>query len=283
MERRKAETEVRTIYIGAERVGLACLKRLVAMGEHPVGVITAHDDLRPSIADFVSFDDVVGSLGVPFLKIKRSRDSETIDFIRGLSPDLILVVSWSQIIPKEVLDCAPLGCIGIHYSLLPARRGGAPLNWALIDGLTGSGITLFYYDEGVDTGDIIGQREFSITGDDTVKTLLDKIVLLAPDLLAEYLPRIKDGTAPRTKQREEEATYTKRRRPEDSEIPWDKLSDEGLYNFIRALVPPYPSAFTYLGNRKLTFTVARLVDGKLWVEGTIESQRDTVGRPAGGS
>jgi methionyl-tRNA formyltransferase len=220
---------------------------------------------------------------VPFIKIKRSRSPEVIEQIRALRPDLIIVVSWSQIIPKEVLDCAPLGCVGIHYSLLPARRGGAPLNWALIDGLTESGITLFYYDEGIDTGDIIGQRAFPITRDDTVKTLLDKIIRLAPDLLAEYLPRIKDGTAPRIKQREEEATYTKRRRPEDSEIPWDRLSDEGLYNFIRALVPPYPSAFTYLGNRKLTFTAARLVDGKLRVEGTIEPRGDAAGRPAGGS
>ena len=274
---------MRIVFIGAERVGLACLKRLVAMGERPVGVVTAHEDLRPSIADFVSFDDFVASLSVPFLKVKRSRDPETIESIRALQPDLILVVSWSQIIPKEVLDCAPLGCVGIHYSLLPARRGGAPLNWALIDGLTESGITLYYYEEGIDTGGIIGQRALPITRDDTVKTLLDKIILLAPDLLAEYLPRIKDGTAPRLKQREEEATYTKRRRPEDSEIPWDKLSDEGLYNFIRALVPPYPSAFIYLGSRKLTFTAVRLVGGKLRVEATIEPRADAGGRPAGGS
>ncbi len=270
MGQRKAEPHARIVYVGAERVGLACLQRLVAMGEQVVGVFTAHEELRSAIADFVSFDDFVRPLGVPLFKVRRSRSQEFIEQVKALRPELNIVISWSQIIPKEVLDFAPLGCVGIHYSLLPARRGGAPLNWALIDGLNKSGITLFYVDEGVDTGDIIGQREFEITFDDTVKTLLDKIVVLAPELLAEYLPLIKQGSAPRIKQREEEATYTRRRKPEDSEIEWEKLSVEALYNFIRALAPPYPSAFTCVGHRRLVFTAARFTDGKLRIEGYVE-------------
>src|SRR5579885_34969 len=100
MESQKAEPGVRILYIGAERVGLACLKRLVAMGDCPAAIVTAHDDLRPTIADFESFDGFVGSLGVPFIKVKRSRSPVVIDQIRALRPDLIIVVSWSQIIPK---------------------------------------------------------------------------------------------------------------------------------------------------------------------------------------
>lgn len=278
MGQQKAETHARIVYIGAERVGLACLQRLLAMGEQVVGVFTVHEELRCAVADFVSFDDFVRPLGVPLYKVRRSRNQECVEQVKALRPDLIIVISWSQIIPQEVLDCASLGCVGIHYSLLPARRGGAPLNWALIDGLHKSGITLFYFDERLDAGDIIGQREFEIAFDDTVKTLLDKIVVLAPELLVEYLPLIKQGKAPRIKQREEEATYTRRRSPEDSQIAWEKLSDEGLYNFIRALAPPYPSAFTYVGNRKLVFTAARFVDGKLWIEGTVEPRTGVADR-----
>lgn len=274
--------DTRIVYVGAERVGLSCLQRLVEMGKHIVGVFTAHDELRPVIADFVSFDESVRPLDIPFFKVKRSRSLEFIDQIEALRPDLILVISWSQIIPKEVLDCAPLGCVGIHYSLLPARRGGAPLNWALIDGLTKSGITLFYYDDGIDTGDIIGQREFEISFHDTVKTLLDKIVALAPELLAEYLSLIEKGRAPRIKQREEAATYTKRRKPKDSEIQWDKLSDEALYNFIRALAPPFPSAFTCVGNRRLVVTAAQFIEGKLRIEGHVEPRVEIPGREKGG-
>ncbi|GAJ24254.1 unnamed protein product, partial [marine sediment metagenome] len=131
------------------------------------------------------------------VKIKRSKDSETIRLIKSYEPDLILVVSWSQIISKEVIDLAPKGALGIHYSLLPERRGGAPLNWAIIDGLTKSGITLFFLDEGTDSGDIVAQKEFEITETDTPRELLDKICVLAPQIIEENIEAIEKGTVKR--------------------------------------------------------------------------------------
>jgi len=261
---------LRIVYIGAERVGLTCLRRLMGVGKNVVGIFTVHDDLRPKIADFVPFDEFVGSTGVPFFKVKSTKDPETVRQVRELRPDLVVVVSWSQIIPEDILNAAPLGCVGIHYSLLPARRGGAPLSWALIDGLARSGITLFYYDAGIDTGDIIAQKEFEIAWEDTVKTLLDKIMLLAPDLLAENVDLIESGCAPRIKQDESQASYTRPRKPADSQIDWSRpLKD--VYNFIRALAPPYPSAFTMMhADKKLVIHRARLDGGKLWIEGFIE-------------
>jgi len=157
----------------------------------------------------------------------------------------------------------------LHYSLLPERRGGAPLNWALIDGLEESGITLFYMDQGIDTGDIIAQRKFPIKDKDVVNDLLEKIKRIAPSFVLEYFDMIIEGKTPRIKQDQEKASYTPRRTPKDSEIDFS-WSLEKIYNFIRALSPPYPSAFFKSDNKKIVFTSAKMLKGKrLKVEGRI--------------
>jgi methionyl-tRNA formyltransferase len=238
------------------------------MGRNIVGVFTAHDDLGPHIADFVPFP----SLDVPLHRITSSRSPETVAAVKELKPDLIVVISWSQIIPAAIIDTPVLGCVGIHYSLLPARRGGAPLSWAIIDGLSESGITLFYLDDGVDAGDIIAQRRFQIGPRDTVADLLDKVVGLAPGLLAEYEPALEQGTAPRVKQDESLASYTTRRTPADGEIDWSRSLTE-IDRFIRAQAPPYPCAFTGLGSeRRLVVEFARLDEAgeRLHITGYVE-------------
>jgi len=260
---------MRIVFIGAERVGLACLKKLIDLHREPVGVFTADDSLKPQIADFVPFDPVVLSFGIPLFKIQDSKGHDFIRQVQELKPDLILIISWSQIIPQEVVRTPALGCVGIHYSLLPTRRGGAPLFWAIWDGLKESGISLFYLNGGVDTGDLIAQKKFSITPEDTAKTLLDKIEHLAPELLTEQIDAIVQGKAPRVAQDERMRSVTKRRTPEEGEIP-SKISLEELDRFIRALAPPYPGAFTWAGDHKLVFSSSRWKEGKLWVEGYLQ-------------
>jgi methionyl-tRNA formyltransferase len=259
----------RIVYFGAERVGLACLQRLVDSGKTVEAVFTADDDLRSSIADWAPFDQYTREQGLPLFKVKSCRGPEVARQVAQLRPDLICVISWSMIMPPAILGLPPRGTLAIHYSMLPQRRGGAPLNWALIDGLSSSGITLYYMDEGIDTGDIIGRQSFGIGESDTAKDLLDKIVILAPDLLEHHIDAVLDGSARRTKQDEAESSYTPRRRPEDSLIDWSK-SDPELYNFIRALSPPYPCAYTCVGERKLLVPAARMVDGRLHVEAYLE-------------
>lgn len=259
----------RILYIGAERVGLACLKKLHSLGRNVVAVITADDSLRPRIADWAPFDDFASQAGIPLHRVCSMRTPETLALARSLRPDLVCVVSWSMIVPPEVLALPPRGCVGFHYAMLPARRGGAPLNWAIIDGLTETGITLFYLDEGIDSGDIIDQRPIPIAETDTVKDLLDKVLAIAPEMLAQHIEAIEQGTAPRRKQDESRATYTRRRKPEDGEIDWSRPERE-IYNFIRALAPPYPCAFTTIGGRRLVIPSARLESGRLYFEGYLE-------------
>lgn len=253
------------MFLGAERVGLACLQSLVESGKNVAGVFTAHDDLKDTIADWVSFDEYSQKAGLPLFKVKSCRRPEVSQQIAELRPDVICVISWSMIIPPTILALAVRGTIAIHYSLLPQRRGGAPLSWALIDGLSSSGITLYYMDEGIDTGDIISQKSFEIAETDTVKDLLDKIVVLAPDMLVQDIDAVLDGKAVRMEQEESKSSQTPRRHPEESRIDWSK-SDQELYNFIRALSPPYPSAFTCVGGRKLLIPAAKLVRGRLHIE-----------------
>ena len=257
----------RIVYIGAERVGLACFQKLMDLGKDVVAVFTADDSLKYKIADFASFDGNVEN--IPLYKVVNIKDPETISLIKGFKPDLVVVISWSQIISKEVLECATLGCIGIHYSLLPERRGGAPLNWAIIDGLKKSGITLYYYDAGVDTGDIIAQTKFEITDIDIPRELLDTLCILAQEIIEENIDSIENGTVLRVKQDERMATYTKPRKPEDGLIDWNKQIDD-IYNFIRAIAPPYPCAFTLLGDKRVAISKVTRKAGKLYIEGVIE-------------
>ena len=261
--------QLRVVYIGAERVGLTCLERLHALGKNVVGVVTADDSLRTRIADWVPFDDFTTRKGIPVYKVLSTKRKETIDLVRSLRPDLVCVVSWSMIIPPEILLLPELGCVGFHYSMLPRRRGGAPLNWALIEGLKETGTTLYYLDKGIDSGDIIAQRAFEIGDEDTVKDLLDKLLVICPGLLAENIDGIMACTATRVPQDEALATYTRRRKPEESEIDWSK-SEWDIYNFIRALAHPYPCGFTKVGDRRLVIPSARMNNGRLHFEAYLE-------------
>lgn len=260
---------MRIAFVGAERVGLACLRKLLEMKQDLVGVFTADETLKPKIADYVSFDGMAPLLPVPVIPVTDSRSADFIRRVREVRPDLIVVASWSQILPQEIVQLPPKGCIGIHYSLLPERRGGAPLFWAIADGLTESGITLFYLNGGLDTGDVIAQKRFPIGPQDTAKTLLDRIERLAPALLSEQIEAIRNGTAPRNRQEEKRAFVTKTRTPEQSRIPAG-LSLQELDRFIRALSPPYPPAFTEAAGRKLVLTSTGWKEGRLWVEGYLE-------------
>lgn len=268
------------VFVGAERVGRATLKRLLRTDQHIAGVVTAHEALREDIADWAPFDDLLVDRDIPYYKVYDSNSKSFVGIIESMDPDVIFVISWSFFISPEVIHYPQQGVVGLHYSLLPKRRGGAPLNWALIDGLTETGITLFYMGEELDTGDIMAQRRFEVDREDNIRDLLDRIVDIAPDLVAEYADSIARGTAPRREQDDAEATYTEARSPDDSRIDWDQ-SQEDLYNFIRALAEPYPPAFTPVGDHRLVIPAATFEDGRLEIEGYFEQSKKT--QPNGGT
>ncbi|MBM3252488.1 MAG: methionyl-tRNA formyltransferase [Candidatus Omnitrophica bacterium] len=259
----------RIVYIGAERVGRACLEALIGREKNIVGILTADESLRKRIADYIRLDDVAKKYAIPIYKVIRCDDLNVINRIKTLRPELIVMISWSQILPREIIRYPGSGCINIHYSLLPKGRGGAPLFWTIFNGLKKSGITLHYVNERIDAGDIIDQSEFEILPTDTAKTLLDKILKLAPQLLMKHIDSIESGVVLRQKQNESEATCFSARKPSQSLIDWS-MSEEEIWRFVRALAPPYPAAFTILGKRRIYFTNAKLIDGKVILESYLE-------------
>jgi len=182
-------------------------------------------------------------------------------YIKKINPDFILVVGWYYIIPKEILNYPKYGCAGLHASLLPKYRGGAPINWAIINGEKKTGITFFYFGEGVDSGDIIGQRAFKITLKDNCRTVYEKAIKSGIYLLKKYIPLIERNKAPRIKQDESKATYFPQRKPEDGLINWGQSALK-IYNFIRAQTYPYPGAYTFYKKNKIIIWEAKISNFK---------------------
>jgi methionyl-tRNA formyltransferase len=151
--------------------------------------------------------------------------------------------------------------LGIHGSLLPRLRGFAPVNWALLRDEPETGPSLFYFDEGMDTGDLVGQRPFALTDEDDAESVRKRIADASVELLREHLAGLAAGTAPRTPQPLEGATYGERRRPEDGAIDWTRSARE-IFNRVRGLTRPYPGAFGFVGGEKVNVWKVRPVGGE---------------------
>jgi methionyl-tRNA formyltransferase len=196
----------------------------------------------------------------PILTMKNSmRDPEVVKFVRDAAPDLVLVVGWYHMIPNIIRSIPCKGVAGIHASLLPKYRGGAPLVWAIINGEQETGLTLFYFDSGVDTGDIISQRRVPIRFEDTICAIYERIEKEGVKLLQEMIPRIAAGNAPRRPQDEKEWKIWPQRNPEDGEIKWASPT-LSIYNFVRAQTKPYPGAFTFHKSKRLKIWEAKPCD-----------------------
>ncbi len=162
--------------------------------------------------------------------------------IEDLKPDLIVTAAYGQIVPKEVLNAARLGCLNIHGSLLPKYRGAAPIQWSILNGDKEAGITLMYMDEKMDTGDMIDKASINIETEDNVKTLYDKLSVLGADLLKNNLESIKNGTNNRVAQEETEASYARMLTREDELLDFNESVLKN-FNKIRGM---YPNAYTII-------------------------------------
>ena len=255
---------MRIVFFGASELGYHCCEKILAMKQNVVGIFTMPRIFNISYSpdkpvnnilhrDFYELGD---KHGIPVVCVEKKM-IEYRDTLSSMHPDLILVIGWYYMIPKSIRDIAPLGCAGIHSSLLPKYRGGAPLVWAIINGEKEAGVSFFYMDEGVDTGDIIGQGAFSIEETDTIREVLLKAENAALHLLEEFIPKMAEGTAPRVQQNHNEASIFHQRTPEDGLIDWT-WEKEKIQNFIRAQTRPYPGAYTIIGDKKVTIWDAKI-------------------------
>ena len=261
------------VFMGASSFGLRCLETAINIPDIKIsGILTAPLSIKTpkGKADkemnnvlYVDFHEVAHKLGIPIIEINGSmKDQHIVSCIQSWEPEFILVVGWYSIVPRIILDIPAKGMAGLHGSLLPNYRGGAPLVWGIINGEQRLGISFFYFDEGIDNGDIITQREVTVKLNDTIATLYKRIEEEGIEILKEMLPLISNGIAPRYAQASLTSTNQSTwplRTPDDGLINWNAYSF-GIYNFIRAQTKPYPGAFTYLKGKKITIWESKLFD-----------------------
>ncbi len=253
---------MRIVFIGTVEFSLHCLKEIFDHGGHVVAVLTSPREKARFNSDYADLQTLSNSKNVPTYFIHRWHDPQTVSIIRSLKPDVIFVFGISHIIPKEIMEIPPLGCVGVHPALLPANRGRHPLIWALVKGLKKSGLTFFFIDEGVDSGDILWQKSFAITLNDDARSLYDKIKALASEAIQDFLPKLASGDAPRTPQDHSKANYLRKRTEKDGEIDWAAPATQ-TYNLIRALTHPYVGAHTYFESAKTILWQSRLPNSEM--------------------
>lgn len=246
----------RVLFLGSKKLGFRCFELMMQLAPESIcAAVTVDDkgDARSVLSDFERFAD---KRRVPLCVADPKVDLST--YIQQFAPRLCLAAGWYQLIKPEVLSSVPGGFVGLHASLLPAYRGGAPLVWAMINGEREAGISLFHFSAGMDDGDIIGQRRFSIEETEDISDVLQKAEREACSLIDAHYISLLQGKAPRTPQEHSRATYCAQRRAEDGRIDWS-WDARRVYNFIRAQTYPYPGAYCLYKGDKLVIWKAGLL------------------------
>jgi methionyl-tRNA formyltransferase len=263
---------MRILFIGTGEIGLPTLRMLHEWRDHElVGVVTQPDKpagrkQKPAPSPIKKASqqfNVAGAtaeykLELPVLQPPRIKARDSVDTIRALKPDLIVVMAYGQILPREVLEIPTIACLNLHASLLPRWRGAAPIQAAIAAGDRETGITVMYMDEGLDTGDILLQRKIEIAPDETGASLHDKLAQIAQEALAEAILLLEEGKAPRLPQENELATYAPKLEREHGRIDWTE-SSAVIERKIRAF-DPWPGAFMEVDHRNLKIFGATIVD-----------------------
>ncbi len=182
---------------------------------------------------------------------KIKKNEEFINKIKNLKPDVICVVAYGKILPKELLEIPKLGCINVHGSLLPKYRGAAPIQWAVLNGDKKTGVTTMYMDVGMDTGDMILKEEVSIGEDETTGELWERLSKIGGKLLIKTLKEIEKGTAPREKQGEDYSLAPMLSK-EMAKINWEEMNAKEIKNLVRGL-NPIMGAYSTLDGKKIKF------------------------------
>ena len=248
------------VFMGTPDFAVPCLARLLADGHRLPAVFSQPD--KPRGRGYTLTPPSVKQLAlehaIPVYQPAGLRDGQALSILRELAPDLIVVVAYGKILPPAILELPALGCVNVHASLLPELRGAAPIQWSVINGDTRTGITTMFMAEGLDTGDIILQRETSIGPEETAGELFDRLSLLGAQCLAETLPLLSGGQAPRMPQDDTRATYAPMIDKSVCAIDFTK-SAQAICNLVRGLNPA-PCAHTHLEGRLLKIHKARPVD-----------------------
>ena len=247
---------MKVLFLGGTRRAFLALEALAASGAELCGVISLEQHAHETERFEEPIERLAAARGVPHHRTPFMKERDYSQIVRQWAPDVAFAVGCRILLPPEIYAAPRLGTLAVHDSLLPAYRGFAPLNWAILNGEDHTGVTLFYLDESMDGGDIVAQERIPIGPHETAPEVYENVCQATVRLIVDTLPRLAAGAAPRRAQDHSQATYTCSRAPEDGGIDW-RASTAHIYNLVRALTRPYPGAFTFHEGRKLWIWRAR--------------------------
>src|SRR5712671_4443517 len=251
---------MRIVFVGAGAIGVPTLRALLKSEHEVVGVVTQTDKPvgRAQSMAATPVKKAMLDTTARILQPARIKDQQAIEEIRALKPDVIVVMAYGQILPRDVLEIPVMACLNLHASLLPRWRGAAPIQAAIAAGDCETGITVMYMDQGLDTGDILLQHKLDILSTDTGGSLHERLAQIAPEALLESLRLLVAGNAPRIPQDNARASDAPKLKREHGQIDWSE-SAEAIERKIRAC-NPWPGAFMKVDGQNLKVFSALVVD-----------------------
>lgn len=250
------------LFMGTPEFAVPSLQMLLAEGYHVIGVVSQPDRPkgRKRILAPTPVKEVALTHNIPVYQPLKLRESAAVAEIQALAPDLIVTAAYGQILPKAILELPRYGCINVHGSLLPAYRGGAPIQRSIMNGEAVTGVTIMYMAEGLDTGDMISRVEVPITDEDTSGSMFEKLSFAGAALLKDTLPELLAGRIEAVKQDDALATYASNLKREDERIDWTR-SSRHIFNQVRGLVP-WSGGFTLWNDEVFKVWACRIGDSR---------------------
>lgn len=251
---------MKSILIGSVDSSRLVLEEMIASNFPIDMVFSLHEQYSKNVSGYEPIHELAKEFNIPYVKFKNINDESNVKLIESLKPDFIFVIGLSQLVSKEIINLAKKGTIGFHPTPLPKYRGRAPIVWQILLGVQESKCTLFFIDEGTDSGDIIAQEDYFIGEQDYAMDVQVNSNKALKRLLHKVLPKILDGSFQRIKQDEDEATYLLKRTPEDGMINWNNPV-ASIQCLIRAVSKPYPGAYSlYQNKHKFIFWKADILE-----------------------
>lgn len=263
--------------MGTPDFAVPTLEALVTGGHEVIAAVTQPDKPkgRGKAVLMTPVKEKALEYGIPVYQPVKAREPEFIEVLKSLEPEVIVVVAFGQILPKEILEIPRYGCVNVHASLLPKYRGAAPIQWAVIDGEEESGVTTMQMDEGLDTGDILEMEKIRLEEKETGGSLFDKLSRLGGKLILSTLSGLENGTVVPRKQGETTTPYAKMLKKTMGEIDWN-MEAAAIERLIRGL-NPWPSAYTSCNGKTLKIWAADVLPGGQGEEpGRVRAGKDSL-------
>lgn len=247
---------MKIVYMGTPEIAKVCLEKLYTEGFDIAAVYTKPDTPKNRGMKLIASEvkAYAQSVGLPVYQPETFRDDAVVEELKGLAPDLIIVVAYGKILPQRVLDIPKFGCINMHASILPELRGAGPVQWSILNHCDETGVTAMYLSSGMDEGDIIEIRKTPIEPMETTSELMARLSHIAADLACDTARAIEAGTATRTPQDHEKATYAPMLSKSMSPIDWSE-SARFVIDHVRGLIP-WPVATSEIDGK--TFKIFRV-------------------------